>query len=408
MRITKISVKGLFGMFDHEIPLNQESRITIVHGPNGVGKTVLQQLIHGLFKYDFVFLGTTPFEELRVEFAGGEFVTVEKLDPDKKLTIQYFDGTEIDYVPFNPPIFDTKGLMEAVEDHFPFLGLVMKEGEPHWIFRDTIDFYEGRELELEFPFGQAELSGLIGELFADKADIFRWYYGLGPDDLERHTGSQEGPFGEEPEWFVHLTNRAHAYFIQTQRLLSDISGGFLFVNKSKQIPGYAYYVPNPKPSVVYFAERFQDRLRWAHESAANLEHVGRLVGMGRTFELFQDIINERVLFKSMSIKDYEFRFVADNGRDVPLSALSSGEQHLFTLYYYLIFESHPGMLVMIDEPELSLNVVWQRKFTQYLERIIELRDFDVLIATHSPQIITDKWDWMVALGYADSDYDNDS
>ena len=30
MRITKISVKGLFGMFDHEIPLNQESRITIM------------------------------------------------------------------------------------------------------------------------------------------------------------------------------------------------------------------------------------------------------------------------------------------------------------------------------------------------------------------------------------------
>ena len=46
MRITNISVKGLFGMFDHEIPLNQESRITIVHGPNGVGKTILIHLIY--------------------------------------------------------------------------------------------------------------------------------------------------------------------------------------------------------------------------------------------------------------------------------------------------------------------------------------------------------------------------
>ena len=40
-------------MFDHEIPLNQESRITIVHGPNGVGKTVLLKMIDSLFNYEF-------------------------------------------------------------------------------------------------------------------------------------------------------------------------------------------------------------------------------------------------------------------------------------------------------------------------------------------------------------------
>ena len=53
---------------------------------------------------------------------------------------------------------------------------------------------------------------------------------------------------------------------------------------------------------------------------------------------------------------------------------------------------------MIDEPELSMNVVWQRNFLKDLQRIIELRKFDVLIATHSPMIIHDKWDWVVHLG----------
>ena len=54
MRITKISVKGLFGMFDHEIPLNQESRITIIHGPNGVGKTVLAaDASRTMFNYEY-------------------------------------------------------------------------------------------------------------------------------------------------------------------------------------------------------------------------------------------------------------------------------------------------------------------------------------------------------------------
>ena len=63
---------------------------------------------------------------------------------------------------------------------------------------------------------------------------------------------------------------------------------------------------------------------------------------------------------------------------------------------------------MIDEPEISLNVVWQRRFLDDLERIVELRDFDVLIATHSPQIISDKWDWMVALGESESDDDDET
>ena len=65
---------------------------------------------------------------------------------------------------------------------------------------------------------------------------------------------------------------------------------------------------------------------------------------------------------------------------------------------HLLFEIESDSLVMIDEPELSLNVVWQRNFLRDLQRIIELRKFDVLIATHSPMIIHDKWDWVVHLG----------
>ena len=68
------------------------------------------------------------------------------------------------------------------------------------------------------------------------------------------------------------------------------------------------------------------------------------------------------------------------------------------LYFQLLFETAPDTLVMIDEPELSMNVVWQRNFLKDLERIIELRQFDVLIATHSPEVIYDKWDWTVPFG----------
>ena len=41
MRVRSIDVKGLFGVFNNEIPINSAERVTIIHGPNGFGKTVM-------------------------------------------------------------------------------------------------------------------------------------------------------------------------------------------------------------------------------------------------------------------------------------------------------------------------------------------------------------------------------
>lgn len=46
MRLEKISVTSLFGVFDHEIKLNTDDGITIVIGENGLGKTVILEAIN--------------------------------------------------------------------------------------------------------------------------------------------------------------------------------------------------------------------------------------------------------------------------------------------------------------------------------------------------------------------------
>lgn len=44
-RIRRVSVEGLFGMYDHVVPLNLEERVTILYGLNGSGKTTLLQML---------------------------------------------------------------------------------------------------------------------------------------------------------------------------------------------------------------------------------------------------------------------------------------------------------------------------------------------------------------------------
>ena len=78
MRITKISVKKLFGVFDHEIPLNQESRITIIHGPNGVGKTMILRLIQDMFDFGFTHIYDIPFDQFIIEYDSGASVSVHR------------------------------------------------------------------------------------------------------------------------------------------------------------------------------------------------------------------------------------------------------------------------------------------------------------------------------------------
>ena len=54
-------------------------------------------------------------------------------------------------------------------------------------------------------------------------------------------------------------------------------------------------------------------------------------------------------------------------------------------------------MILIDEPELSLHVAWQVSFLSDLKELTRLVPLDVLIATHSPQIINDRWDLTVQL-----------
>jgi predicted ATP-binding protein involved in virulence len=88
---------------------------------------------------------------------------------------------------------------------------------------------------------------------------------------------------------------------------------------------------------------------------------------------------------------------AATGETLSPTDLSSGEQHELVLLYELLFKVQKNSLVLIDEPELSLHVGWQAQFLKDLQDITKLADLDILMATHSPDIIQDRWDLTVEL-----------
>jgi hypothetical protein len=124
-----------------------------------------------------------------------------------------------------------------------------------------------------------------------------------------------------------------------------------------------------------------------------------LEALAQQIELLTAGINRRFAYKQMSISrehGFVFHSVVD-GSVIPLESLSSGEQHELVLLSTLLFHVSPGVLVLIDEPELSLHLAWQNDFLDDLLEMVKLGGYDVLIATHSPAIVNDRWDLTVEL-----------
>lgn len=49
---------------------------------------------------------------------------------------------------------------------------------------------------------------------------------------------------------------------------------------------------------------------------------------------------------------------------------------------------NPGMLYLLDEPENSLSAAWQAKLSSYLETLVRFENCQIVIATHSPFLLS--------------------
>lgn len=69
--------------------------------------------------------------------------------------------------------------------------------------------------------------------------------------------------------------------------------------------------------------------------------------------------------------------------------LSSGEQNILATGSKLVSYARPRSLILIDEPEVSLNVTWQQRYIDLVsESLLQAPGSHVLIATHSPHLIS--------------------
>lgn len=439
MRITQIAVSGLFGVFDHKIPLHLDDRITIIHGPNGFGKTTLLKMLDGLFNRRYDHLVGVPFNRFQVDLGdgGAAWVTQTRGEHGHPEAILYYQAPDWS----KPKSFSLTPL--SLADH------PTRRFSPLSMLEDLIDGLArvGPRRWRHVP---------TGELLSLDEVIARFGYAL-PERWAHELGAQR-----DPEWWVALKRSVQIRFITAQRLFS-VRGADKRGRRPEMVEAVTEYSEKMAEIIqkvlAESAERSQaldrtfparlvkqlgrtdvtddglrHKLRQLEERRSKLRDAGLLgkrddleflpadesIGEAKDvlavyvkdveeklsifdeiaskIELLTTIINRRFLYKGLTIsRENGFVFTTPDGTPLTVTKLSSGEQHQLVLLFHLLFNVDPDSLVLIDEPELSLHVAWQQQFLADLHEITKLALFDVLVATHSPQIIHDRWDLTVKL-----------
>lgn len=138
----------------------------------------------------------------------------------------------------------------------------------------------------------------------------------------------------------------------------------------------------------------QSTFRRRYESDSNLRKiVDNLDEVERSIEQAMVPVNRFLetitrLFsrgKKLGLTDNELQVLLADGRALPIAQLSSGEKHLIKI---LLSSMTAGSnAVLIDEPELSLHIDWQRVFVQTMMSLNP--PCQLILASHSPEVMAD-------------------
>ncbi|WP_084499967.1 AAA family ATPase [Brevibacterium album] len=81
------------------------------------------------------------------------------------------------------------------------------------------------------------------------------------------------------------------------------------------------------------------------------------------------------------------RLEGRDGESIPPASLSSGERHLLSLMSQAVLAAGERRLLLIDEPEISLGIDWQRMLLPELLKCSQEGSVQFIVASHSVQVM---------------------
>lgn len=430
--IERIEIDKLFGRFDYTINLyDNETNMSILTAPNGYGKSTILKIISSFASGDHYYFIRENFGSIRFYLSDNDVIEILHIDDDlenNQVTIR--SGSNETKI--KDPFGNQDGVQRSfvVERALPFLTRI---GPKAWRHDRTGEVFDRAEILSRYGDHPIFRRNIKRDEWLEKARRSIKVFSIPTNrlkfeedfDIRGHAAAKSslmvGALAKDIQDKIQFAIRNQ--FEEGRKKETNFPTRLMESLKEGVSPAREAIVESIK-AVQEYEERYArlglvphtGTTKQLNVHAESSENAGMLVlktylddirekfslldDLARRLDVFCSSINSLIAFKEIETSADEGIVVrvCDGEKQVlSLSVLSSGEQHLIVLIGKLVFSTTRGSLVLIDEPEISFHPEWQEKFLSILEEIRKVNGFTVLLATHSPILIGDRWESVIEL-----------
>lgn len=422
-----IKAVGIHERFDLEQSF--QPGVNIIYGKNGTGKTTLLHILANALNGDFERFAFLPFETIDIHLEKGQKIKLRNYTHTEDNKIEaYIDKTEVasffvsevrgrlrqravsdpqSYLrasqPLKPvlstayfPAFRT--LIEAsVDEDFELYGRLRGPSDRQMVSSSTFArrFFGEFVPLINYP-SPVDVSQRLAMEMQQALNIVantdRQLLSKAFLKIFATLSSENNPTQEQPEAILEKINALFSR-LDNSSIISDPSAGEEVYAQLRNLV-LSFRVRAGREDVyVPILEVYKQSLG----ERADIQEKAF-----KTLKTYIDSVNsfldgkELVLRKTKTSGGVPIVYVKFHGTELysPIGALSSGERQIATLIYAAT-HMNTQQVVLVDEPEISLHIDWQRSLIR--EMIAQLQDRQIITCTHSPMIAANYEDQMAEL-----------
>ncbi len=439
--IKHLTVEGLHEQFDLHIDF--KPGLNIIYGKNGRGKTTALHILANALELDFKRFNYLNFRKINISTFSGNVLEITKILPEDKclvslngehasflgesLSLTELEASSIRSALGNRPTYlpAFRSVLERVRGEYgPSHRESVREEELEEV--ESKEFAALRETLISsttrIPREAAELRALREEasITSRKTLQCRQWFGAFVPTI-RYPSILEVDDGLSSEWRVAQLETAQReqnmfadVFVKVFRTIvgmdkpeNPVETDTLLASIADSLNSTDYQLGNRESFGIYqkLSEATDYLKRTSGRDAKGIENavlhlyldtlVARKEERKQAFQKsrdFESSINKFLDKKTLRVGTVDakvrsrsaVRVGTEGGRAYGLSSLSSGEKQILTMLYSASRSRFKSGIFLIDEPELSLHIDWQRQILRELMR--QAPDRQIIACTHSPEV----------------------
>ena len=394
------TIEGLYGLFTYHLVFKRG--VFIITGPNGFGKTTILRSINSIYDGEFWRFFFLKFKRIVATFEDGNVVELTREEEDKN--VLFGDPIQDVHVKL---MYREKEIEEKFDISLPYISRLARYQarrdfnnveeylNNNYFLREDEGLQKAMPYLLQFirnkqctlveaqrlVYGKMDVRGNqtgIAYTIDDVNEQIKRTYLRAHNDFSKTAQTIDGSF----------IARLSKMIEQKNRLRDDISDSEL----QQKIEKYRRYHLIEEMNVEVQLPKEYELVRnlYLNDIRSKLDALSKYYEMLSTFDDF--VTGQGLSYKRIELNESGIVVLSDAGDSVPLNKLSSGEQNLMILAFHLIFKSSDGDILLVDEPENSLHMSWLENLLEEYIKIAKVTNTQVVIATHSPTFIGDRWD----------------